>query len=242
VWAFGRHLAASPLLVLGNKATSFPRPRVRLAPPLFQRARGRAGSPHDPAMARASSEPTAADSDATRARGNRAHPRPRTCPQTLPARSHRRVPAAPPGREALTRRPPREKPRYSGLSGGAGDGIRTRDPQLGKLMLYQLSYTRAVAPILALLTRTSAEQPARDAGHLPPRRQPGDRRHTRPQPGGRQDVRPPGRCTRASVVLWLRRPRPPGPGGPASMCGAPSGPTLPQGGAPLRLDRLDQQT
>jgi hypothetical protein len=24
----------------------------------------------------------------------------------------------------------------------AGDGIRTRDPQLGKLMLYQLSYTR----------------------------------------------------------------------------------------------------
>ena len=27
----------------------------------------------------------------------------------------------------------------------AGDGIRTRDPQLGKLMLYQLSYTRATA-------------------------------------------------------------------------------------------------
>ena len=25
---------------------------------------------------------------------------------------------------------------------GAGDEIRTRDPQLGKLMLYQLSYTR----------------------------------------------------------------------------------------------------
>ena len=25
---------------------------------------------------------------------------------------------------------------------GAGDGIRTRDPQLGRLMLYQLSYTR----------------------------------------------------------------------------------------------------
>jgi hypothetical protein len=24
----------------------------------------------------------------------------------------------------------------------AGDGVRTRDPQLGKLMLYQLSYTR----------------------------------------------------------------------------------------------------
>jgi hypothetical protein len=25
---------------------------------------------------------------------------------------------------------------------GAGDEIRTRDPQLGRLMLYQLSYTR----------------------------------------------------------------------------------------------------
>ena len=30
-----------------------------------------------------------------------------------------------------------------GLYTGAGDGIRTRDPKLGKLMLYQLSYTRA---------------------------------------------------------------------------------------------------
>ena len=29
-------------------------------------------------------------------------------------------------------------PNYS----GAGDEIRTRDPQLGRLMLYQLSYTR----------------------------------------------------------------------------------------------------
>ena len=27
---------------------------------------------------------------------------------------------------------------------GAGNGTRTRDPQLGKLMLYQLSYTRSV--------------------------------------------------------------------------------------------------
>ncbi|MEA2286352.1 MAG: hypothetical protein QOJ21_2395 [Solirubrobacteraceae bacterium] len=26
--------------------------------------------------------------------------------------------------------------------GGADDGVRTRDPQLGKLMLYQLSYVR----------------------------------------------------------------------------------------------------
>ena len=30
----------------------------------------------------------------------------------------------------------------SGSKPGAGDEIRTRDPQLGRLMLYQLSYTR----------------------------------------------------------------------------------------------------
>ncbi len=29
-----------------------------------------------------------------------------------------------------------------GWSFGAVDGVRTRDPQLGKLMLYQLSYYR----------------------------------------------------------------------------------------------------
>jgi hypothetical protein len=28
---------------------------------------------------------------------------------------------------------------------GAGNGIRTRDPKLGKLVLYQLSYTRSEA-------------------------------------------------------------------------------------------------
>ena len=32
-------------------------------------------------------------------------------------------------------------PELEGLN-GAGDGTRTRDPQLGRLMLYQLSYTR----------------------------------------------------------------------------------------------------
>ena len=30
---------------------------------------------------------------------------------------------------------------------GAGDGPRTRDPQLGKLMLYQLSYSREAEAI-----------------------------------------------------------------------------------------------
>ena len=31
---------------------------------------------------------------------------------------------------------------------GAGNGIRTRDPQLGKLMLYQLSYARTLCDSL----------------------------------------------------------------------------------------------
>jgi hypothetical protein len=30
---------------------------------------------------------------------------------------------------------------------GAGDGVRTRDPELGKLVLYQLSYTRNPAEV-----------------------------------------------------------------------------------------------
>ena len=29
----------------------------------------------------------------------------------------------------------------------AGDGARTHDPQLGKLMLYQLSYARGCVPL-----------------------------------------------------------------------------------------------
>jgi hypothetical protein len=31
------------------------------------------------------------------------------------------------------------------MAAGAGDGIRTRDSELGKLVLYQLSYARLVA-------------------------------------------------------------------------------------------------
>ena len=40
------------------------------------------------------------------------------------------------------RPPSNEKPRLPGLFSRAGDGARTHDPQLGKLMLYQLSYAR----------------------------------------------------------------------------------------------------
>ncbi len=36
---------------------------------------------------------------------------------------------------------------------GAGNGTRTRDPQLGKLMLYQLSYSRPQARIPQALRR-----------------------------------------------------------------------------------------
>ena len=39
---------------------------------------------------------------------------------------------------------------------GAGDGIRTRDPQLGKLMLYQLSYTRTCAHTIAYFSDKSS--------------------------------------------------------------------------------------
>jgi hypothetical protein len=33
---------------------------------------------------------------------------------------------------------------------GAGDGIRTRDPNLGKVVLYQLSYTRKQPPYIGV--------------------------------------------------------------------------------------------
>jgi hypothetical protein len=42
---------------------------------------------------------------------------------------------------------------------GAGNRIRTGDPQLGKLMLYQLSYSRVAVPDLP---RSSAGVKARD--------------------------------------------------------------------------------
>ncbi len=42
--------------------------------------------------------------------------------------------------EARTGRP---EPQVSGPPSGADDGIRTRDPHLGKVVLYQLSHVRA---------------------------------------------------------------------------------------------------
>jgi hypothetical protein len=65
------------------------------------------------------------------------------------------------------------KPRRSGAFNGADDGARTRDPQLGKLMLYQLSYVRSVGPkiaksVLKLGPGAADEKTKREIGH--PRR------------------------------------------------------------------------
>ena len=40
-----------------------------------------------------------------------------------------------------------KNPPFPAGSSGADDGDRTRDPQLGKLMLYQLSYVRVALKI-----------------------------------------------------------------------------------------------
>src|SRR5580765_4899307 len=40
---------------------------------------------------------------------------------------------------------------------GAGNGTRTRDPQLGRLMLYQLSYSRPRTPSVSRLTPAGGE-------------------------------------------------------------------------------------
>jgi hypothetical protein len=37
---------------------------------------------------------------------------------------------------------------FEGEKNGADNGVRTRDPQLGKLMLYQLSYVRSLRRVL----------------------------------------------------------------------------------------------
>jgi hypothetical protein len=50
--------------------------------------------------------------------------------------------------EALHQRGSRQRrPAFAGLLLEADDGDRTRDPQLGKLMLYQLSYVRAAVRV-----------------------------------------------------------------------------------------------
>ena len=50
-----------------------------------------------------------------------------------------------------------ERPMFSGRGGQAANGSRTRDLELGKLALYQLSYRR-VGPILGRLWRVRDSQ------------------------------------------------------------------------------------
>src|SRR5215211_124614 len=66
-----------------------------------------------------------------------------------------------------------ETPRVRGFF-EADDGVRTRDPQLGKLMLYQLSYVRAriilagdTAGLLAALNASRTRRAARPETEVP---------------------------------------------------------------------------
>ena len=54
-----------------------------------------------------------------------------------------------PGHPTLLNSDGQKKPRSNrGMKTGAGNEIRTRDPNLGKVVLYQLSYSRKRAVIL----------------------------------------------------------------------------------------------
>ena len=65
----------------------------------------------------------------------------RTCPY-LPIACQSRGSVAVPAVSLNDKNPP-----FPAGSSGADDGDRTRDPQLGKLMLYQLSYVRVALKI-----------------------------------------------------------------------------------------------
>jgi hypothetical protein len=51
---------------------------------------------------------------------------------------------------------------------GADDGIRTRDPHLGKVVLYQLSHVRVNAILTRHLRVTHHSGPGRAEASLPP--------------------------------------------------------------------------
>jgi hypothetical protein len=55
---------------------------------------------------------------------------------------------------------------------GADDGTRTRDPHLGKVVLYPLSHVRV---IFESRRRSGAQQPAHVSRAAPPKSEPGDR-------------------------------------------------------------------
>src|SRR5262245_56730298 len=47
---------------------------------------------------------------------------------------------------------------WTGIGAEAGDGARTHDPQLGKLMRYQLSYAREASSVASSRPLTTREQ------------------------------------------------------------------------------------
>jgi hypothetical protein len=69
--------------------------------------------------------------------------------RTMRIRALRSLSAAAPARIRPTRRSGTPSPDGAFLE--ADDGVRTRDPQLGKLMLYQLSYVREASSLAAVL-------------------------------------------------------------------------------------------
>ena len=58
-------------------------------------------------------------------------------------------PAPPPYKNAALSSGRKKGRHFHGFKLGAGNGVRTRDPKLGKLVLYQLSYARSIGYFLA---------------------------------------------------------------------------------------------
>src|SRR5438309_10670564 len=82
----------------------------------------------------------------------------------------------------------------------ADDGDRTRDTQLGKLMLYQLSYVR-VEPILAQVERATFAHRTRQA----PSRDAASRGRARALPRALRRCVQPAAARRAPLALLPRR-------------------------------------
>src|SRR5437879_783743 len=89
---------------------------------------------------------------------------------------------------------------------GADDGIRTRDPHLGKVVLYQLSHVRVTTDFI------TGRRPVRIPWTRTPRR-----------PACSRAARPPTRAPRRGP----RRPRVARPDPPSGSAPAPTGPGSP---------------
>ena len=120
------------------------------------------------------------------------------------------------GRLCTNRTAMQRRPRGRNAQRGAGDGARTRDPpQLGRLMLYQLSYSREVLTVLAGgNTRWWREMDSNHRRREPTGLQPVPFSHSGIPPNGCSTVyaRPPGLPGDAMKIGWSWRrvsnPRP----------------------------------